>query len=300
MNNSFVPHSFAAHDGTFHADEVTACALLLLFDLIDKDKIYRTRDPDVLKQCEFVCDVGGVYDPQHKLFDHHQADYQGPLSSAGMIWKYLHEMQFVDEAEYHYLNDTLIVGVDDHDNGRSPLIPGLCTISHVVANFGPISYDVADKIRDQAFIEAVDFMLGHLRRLRERYRYILSCRETVAQAMQSKGYCLIFDEAIPWIESFFDLGGESHPALFIIMPAGEHWKLRAIPPSYAQRMGCRLFLPEEWAGRLEHDLQAVTGIPGSVFCHKGRFISVWETKEAALQALDHILKQAELKHENGV
>ena len=30
------PRSFGTHDGSFHADEVTACALLLLFDLIDR------------------------------------------------------------------------------------------------------------------------------------------------------------------------------------------------------------------------------------------------------------------------
>ncbi|MDF2550599.1 MAG: hypothetical protein K0S07_1666, partial [Chlamydiales bacterium] len=29
------PRSFGTHDGSFHADEVTACALLLLVDLID-------------------------------------------------------------------------------------------------------------------------------------------------------------------------------------------------------------------------------------------------------------------------
>ena len=63
------PRSFGTHDGTFHADEVTACALLLLCDQIDEVQIFRTRDPEVLKQCEFVCDVGGVYAPEQKLFD---------------------------------------------------------------------------------------------------------------------------------------------------------------------------------------------------------------------------------------
>lgn len=51
--------SCGVHDGTFHADEITACALLMLFDLIDEDKIIRTRDLDVLSTCEYVCDVGG-------------------------------------------------------------------------------------------------------------------------------------------------------------------------------------------------------------------------------------------------
>ena len=83
------PRSFGTHDGSFHADEVTACALLILFDLIDEDKIVRTRHREELSACEYVCDVGGIYDPKNKLFDHHQVDYQGPMSSAGMILLHL-------------------------------------------------------------------------------------------------------------------------------------------------------------------------------------------------------------------
>ncbi len=33
-----IPRSVGTHDGTFHADEVTACAFLLLFDLVDSNK----------------------------------------------------------------------------------------------------------------------------------------------------------------------------------------------------------------------------------------------------------------------
>ncbi len=59
MNHEIVPKSVGTHDGSFHADEVTACSLLLLYKLIDKDKIIRTRDPEALARCEYVCDVGG-------------------------------------------------------------------------------------------------------------------------------------------------------------------------------------------------------------------------------------------------
>src|SRR5271170_2959520 len=92
-----IPRSFGAHDGTFHADEVTACALLLLFNLIDADKIVRTRELERLEQCEYVCDVGGIYDPAKKLFDHHQVGYQGSLSSAGMILLHLKASHLINE-----------------------------------------------------------------------------------------------------------------------------------------------------------------------------------------------------------
>jgi len=281
--------NFGTHSGSFHADEVTACALLLYFDLIDRDKIVRTRDPSLLADCEYVCDVGGVYDPAKKLFDHHQAEYQGEMSSAGMILRYLVEIGKIAPTEREYINRALIHGVDAHDNGREPPIYGWCSFSHVVANFNPIEHGASSEVQDQAFFEALDFVVGHISRLFVRMRYIESCAGEVRKAMEGDPVCLEFEQSLPWLEPFFELGGEEHPALFVVMPSGDHWKLRGIPPSYEEKMSVRHPLPEEWAGLHHEDLAAVSKIPGAIFCHKGRFISVWETKEDAMKALHYVL-----------
>ncbi len=287
-----ITRSCGTHDGTFHADEVTACALLVLFDLIDEDKIHRTRDPKVLADCDFVCDVGGVYDPSQRLFDHHQADYSGPMSSAGMILLYLKDQEIIDKDTYGLLNQSLVLGVDAHDNGKAPQIEGFCTFSHLVSNFTPVRYDTGPEEQNAAFHEALTFVLGHLKRLLGRFEYIRSCREAVDQAMLAGRDCLHFDKAMPWLESFFELGGEEHPALFVIMPSGDHWKLRGIPPSYKDRMRVRVPLPQHWAGLLENELRDVAGIQGAIFCHKERFISVWETREDAEKAFEYIMQTA--------
>lgn len=291
MNSRIVSRSFGTHDGPFHADEVSACALLLLVDLIDRNLIVRSRKEEVLADCDFVCDVGGVYDPDTRRFDHHQADYRGELSSAGMVLAYLRDTGRLTEEEYLHLHDGIIGGVDAHDTGRAKPIPGLCTFSHVITQMLPIAYDASDEEFDAAFLVAVDFTLGHLARMLERYRYIAGCRQEVAVAMEEGGELLLFDRKIPWLENFFALGGDDHPALFVIMPAGPHWKLRAIPPTYQERMAVRLPLPAEWAGLLNSDLERVSGISGAVFCHKARFISVWESKEAAIEAFHQTLKE---------
>ena len=135
--------SFGTHDGSFHSDEVTACAILLLVGLIDRGKILRTREPKALEACEYVCDVGGIYDPKIKRFDHHQADYQGEMSSAGMIWLYLKDQKIIDEPTYHFFNRSLILGVDAHDNGRVVYEIGHCSFSQIVSNFVPVVYDAA-------------------------------------------------------------------------------------------------------------------------------------------------------------
>jgi uncharacterized UPF0160 family protein len=293
-----IKRSVGTHDGSFHADEVTACALLCVFGLIDTDKIVRSRDLKVLEECEYVCDVGGMYDPKQKRFDHHQSEYMENLSSAGMVWLYLKDEKIVDEATYDFFNRSLILGVDAHDNGHVTAEIGTCTFSQVITNFVPPIYDAPKEEQTQAFFEALEFAIGHLMRLKERFDYIRACREKVAECMKKKEKFLFFEEAMPWMECFFELGGKTHPALFVIMPSSGHWKLRGIPPTLEERMKVRIPLPQEWAGLLDEDLKRVSGIPGAIFCHKGLFVSVWKTKEDVFKALESVLER--IRHGNSV
>ncbi|MBM3207385.1 MAG: MYG1 family protein [Chlamydiae bacterium] len=289
-----IPRSFGTHSGTFHADEVTACALLLLFDFIDIQNVFRTRDLCILEKCQYVCDVGGIYDPRLLKFDHHQATYRGELSSAGMIWLHFKEQKIITDEVYTHFNKLLIHGIDAHDNGRSEADHGICTFSNVISNFVPIEYDALEKDQDDAFLQAVKFTLGHLDRMLKRFSYVQSCKQKVLDAMALKQKYLYFDQALPWIDTFFENGGENHPALFVIMPSGSHWKLRGIPPTSFDRMKVRVPLPETWAGLLDEELKKVSGIQGGIFCHKGRFISVWEDRDSAFKALKEILDKEHL------
>ena len=232
------------------------------------------------------------------MFDHHQSSYQGEMSSAGMVLAYLRELHVVKNEEAGFLHHMLVKGVDDHDNGRSPQIPGTTIFSHVIANFAPATYQSSREEMDAAFHEALLFVVGHLKRLLARHRYNRQCRKVVESSMQKSKQCLFFDQSIPWVESFFALHGKDHPALFVVMPAGEHWKLRGIPPDDEHRMQVRLPLPQEWAGLLGEDLKKVSKLKGAIFCHKGRFTSVWETKKDALLALKEVLKRNGIKQED--
>lgn len=295
MSIGIVLRSFGTHNGSFHADEVTACALLLYFQYIDRDKIYRTREERRLHSCDFVCDVGGVYDPTKRRFDHHQIDYRGDLSSAGMVLRYLKGEKALSEAFFEYLNRTLIHGIDEIDNGKIQPLYGHCSFSQLITTYVPVCYDAPEEEVDEAFFEALDLTLGLLARLENRFLYMQKCKALVADVMDKMDECLIFDRAMPWIDAFFELGGENHKAEFVIMPSGHHWKLRGIPPSLSRSMQVRNPLPEEWAGLSNEDLKKKTGIPGAIFCHKGRFFSVWEEKADALKALKMVLEQKKTK-----
>ena len=279
------------HDGPFHADEIIACVQLLYANLIQKNEIHRSRDPLVLSKFQFVVDVGAVYDEKHFLFDHHQSSYQGELSSAGMVAKFLFHQGFYDLPLYQHLKKELIDHVDAFDNGRvSREILNTPTFSHVIENFVPIR-EAADKEEmNRAFFQALDFAYGHFDRLVERYRYRQRCKEVVKKVMESCEEILVFDEMVPWLENFFELGGENHKAKYIVMPVPNGWKLRVIPKTYADRMGARLDLPSFWGGLNEEEFESISGIKGGKFCHKGLFIAIFATKEGAIEGAKRSLK----------
>ncbi len=236
---------------------------------------------------------GGIYDPSKKKFDHHQTSYTGPLSSAGMVWKYFQDTGIINPAMYRYLNGILIQGIDAHDNGVVEIESGFFSFSQVVSNFLPIEGNACPKAFQETFLSAFDFVYYQLQQLQKKYLYTQSCKEKVKQCMEKSKLALVFDESIPWMDNFFELGGEGHPALYVVMPTGIHWKVRGIPPSVRDKMRVRRPLPEEWAGLHEKELQKKTGIAGAIFCHKGRFISIWQTREDAMKALAVLLSKEE-------
>jgi uncharacterized UPF0160 family protein len=44
-------------------------------------KVLRTRDESLLEQCDIVADVGAVFDPSKKRFDHHQKTFNETFQS---------------------------------------------------------------------------------------------------------------------------------------------------------------------------------------------------------------------------
>lgn len=101
------------HFSTFHADEVTAIALLKVFKP-DDYKVYRVQHQITdFADADYIIDVGREYDNKTR-FDHHQ--WQGGLSSAGLIWKHIN-------LEGYGQIDGLIEAVDHNDVGIKPATP---------------------------------------------------------------------------------------------------------------------------------------------------------------------------------
>ena len=75
MGSSSSPPTIGTHNGSFHCDEALGVALLRRTQEFADAKVVRSRTPEVLDKCDVVIDVGGVYDPAAKRFDHHQKEF---------------------------------------------------------------------------------------------------------------------------------------------------------------------------------------------------------------------------------
>ena len=132
------------HSGTFHSDEVLSTLLLKYHPNSQKSILIRTRNYEILKECDIVVDVGNIINPETYRFDHHMKDFNEvfdekdeelnkiKLSSAGLVWKYLGNEILINILKYmnlyeknkKYLKEIhkkiyidFINGVDAIDNG---------------------------------------------------------------------------------------------------------------------------------------------------------------------------------------
>jgi len=270
------------HSGGFHADDVLALALIRVF----RDpaaSIVRTRDLDRLAACDVVFDVGGEFDPAAGRFDHHQSDYQGDRSSAGMILDWLRDEDCVDEDVADALRAELVDYVDAVDNGRQTPAAGVPCFSSLV---GMTTNGAVDM--DARYLAAVAFAEHVVAGIRDGVLSVRRAREIVWAAMDeavAQGCRTLFlEDYVPWKRAYFERGGEDHPTDFVVFPAEGAWRIMAIPPqpgSFANKVP----LPEAWAGLVDEDLSEVVGVAGARFCHKNRFIAVFATREGALEAM---------------
>ena len=275
------------HNGPFHADDVLAFALICAF--VDGNAtVTRSRSPQDWDAGDIVIDVGGVYEPDQGRFDHHQASYEGPLSSAGMVAQWLEDTGKIDSEVASALRTQVVDYVDDVDNGRlrpQPHIP--CFANQVQAfNHGNSTLEAYDS----AFKRAAKFAERYVRGIALGVAAVQSARVHVARAMaaavEQGSNIMELTEYCKWKHAYFDLGGSEHPTEYALYPGMDgKWHVLAIPPALGD-FGQKRSLPESWAGLTGSSLEAQTGVPGSRFCHKNLFIAVFSDRAGALKALE--------------
>ncbi len=277
-----------AHDGTFHTDDVFACATLSLAFKDKELEIVRSRDQAVIDGADAVVDVGGVYDVATKRFDHHQKEGAGardngiPYASFGLVWKEYGVQVAGNEESAKFIDEQLVQGIDGADNG----------VLNKVADNGIYCYSVIDIISamrttweehstmDDAFMEAVNLAVIILERMIAHaisYTHAQAILETAYSVAPDKQIIEIGKEYPGWYEV---MAAHPEPLFVIYQREDGAWSAKAVrivPIEFATRTQ----FPEAWAGLRDQELQTVSGVPDAIFCHNGRFIAVAQSREGA-------------------
>lgn len=288
------------HTAPHHADEVFATVLLsMLFPV----HLLRTRDQYIINRSNAtVYDVGGVFDPTKRRFDHHQRDFVEcradgtKYSSVGLIWrgygveivKKLGESRGVDDeiaAEVvAEVDKSLIRGIDVGDNGQGE-DGDYMSVSTAIMNFNAL-WD-SDEDSDECFMKACELAEAILRREIEVAISSVYGRVEVRKMIQStNGPVIAMDKLVDgWID---EVANPDNPKakglLYAVFPARDgDWNVRAIPTDADKLMEQRKSFPEAWRGLRGRELADVTGVKTAIFCHMAGFFAAAKTKEDAIR-----------------
>ena len=295
------------HSGGFHADELLSSVVLT--HLFPQAELQRTRDRQWLTPAadKIIYDVGGDYNAEAQIFDHHQRpgplrDDDQPFSSFGLIWAhygraYLAAMDVpADDVEaIHATFDTkFVLPIDLLDNGAmEPSVAGplsILTLPSLLGSLKPVFDDPSPTADDDAFFTALpiacSFVEASVRNLTAKARAL----SLVAAAIAEAGTAPILElpMGMPY-RSALDKAEAEH-IMFMINPRGDDWTLNGIKLS-SDTFDQRADLPAAWAGLTDTALEEASGVVGAKFCHNGRFIAVANSREAILKMADLAVKE---------
>ena len=285
--------TIVTHSLKFHADDVLAVATLLL--ILEKENdvtVIRTRDPEIISKADYVVDVGGVDNPEKNRFDHHQEGGAGGrsngilYSSFGLVWKKFGETLSGNKGVADKIDESLVQPIDAIDNGIEISKP-------IIENIKP--YDIGDffwvlvpswkegiEHIDEMFMQAVSYAKVLLTREVLKTKDIIESKDFVRKIYfgSSDKKLIVLDRYYPTGEYMPDFP----EPLFVVFPKSDDnsWVLKAVRENSGQ-FSNRRSLPQSWAGKRDTELEKVTGVPGAIFCHNGRFIAIAKTKEAILK-----------------
>lgn len=309
------------HDGTFHADEVLACSMLCMLPQYREATIVRSRDKEVLQQCDIAVDVGGIYDAATNRYDHHQREftdtmhelgYSTRLSSAGLVYRHFGAEVLAllapdtdARALYKKVYKSFMEEIDGIDNGKEAFdgqrqYDVTTTLSARVGELNAQWND--DKSTTNARFATAMGMVGKefASRVLSMARCWWPARSLVLEALNAAKdvhptrEILVFKNSCPWDAHLFeleeelaaagdaDVKGAAKYVLYAEPAPSTKWRIQAVPVEEGS-FSQRKSLPEAWRGVRDAALSEKSGIDGCIFVHAGGFIGGNETYAGALE-----------------
>lgn len=269
------------HSGRFHADEVFAVSMVLM---VEEHEVVRSREQEVIDEGDIVLDVGAEYDPATLRFDHHQNSFtrerdEGiPFATAGLVWEYFATRIFEskgltdpDQIAYatKWVDDKLIKDIDAVDNGMYLEDPRP-SVSMVIGLMNKSSDEPEEQ--EAAFKKAVDFTSDIMNNIVDSaVSEAQVAAELTALLDTLENGILILEKNLPYKDFI-----SKHPEV-----------KRVVYPRNEEQFGVycngkQNHLPERFRGLRDVELNQVSGLDDTIFCHKSGFMCVTLSKESAL------------------
>jgi uncharacterized UPF0160 family protein len=293
LNNTNEKVTLVTHSGSFHSDDIFACATLSI--LLERKGIefdvLRTRDEEIINRGNYVFDVGCIYDAEHDRFDHHQPGGAGKhdngieYAAFGLVWKKYGE-ELCGSKEAALMIDTKLVSpIDAGDNAINLTEPKNVVSPYYIQNafnsFYPTWKNLGDDALYAGFIECVGMAKKILEREIAQATDMMDAKDAVLEIYHntSDKKIVVLDKKYPY-EEFLSQFPEP---MFVIYPRVDGaWAAKA------QREDKRSFknkkdFPASWSGLRDEELQKVSGVADALFCHRALFLAVARSKEGAIK-----------------
>ncbi|XP_043239617.1 MYG1 exonuclease-like isoform X3 [Amphibalanus amphitrite] len=325
-------HKIGTHNGTFHCDEVLAVSMLKMLPECQDAEIIRSRDEDMLKECDIVVDVGAVYDPDNHRYDHHQKSFTETmqsvsggrkpwttrLSSAGLVYHHFGRDVLAarlgdapadtHEVLYDRLYQTFVEEIDAVDNGinqydGTPRYQVTSTIGARVSRLNPAWNDPEPDERGR-FERAMALVTAEFgEALRRLHTVWLPARQLVEAALRDRHRVhpsgLIAElpaGGAPWKDHLFTLEQQLEPpaqVMFMLYTdQNGNWRVQTVPP-FVGSFDMRVPLKKSWRGLRDDELSKESGISGCVFVHASGFIGGAKSRESVLEMALQSLREAD-------
>lgn len=303
-----IPDFLVTHSGGFHADELLSSVILTR--LFPEARVVRSRAPEWITPGDnrIIYDVGGAYDADARIFDHHQRgaplreDGQ-PYSSFGLIWKhyghdYLAATGLPDahvETVHGAFDASFVLPIDLMDNGAmSPSVAGplaVLTLPVLLETLKPVFDEPDLEALERAFHAALAIARSFLEARIAGSAAKLRAEDIVLKAVADAGENRVLElpQGMPFRSAVIKSGADH--LLFVVHPRDKDWCLTGIRRA-DEGFELRADLPAAWAGLSNGDLEAACGVDGASFCHNGRFFAAAKTREAALAMAELAVNEA--------
>ena len=285
------------HNDRFHADDVFAGAVLTLL-YKDSIEFKRTRDENEIKKGDIVFDVGGFYNSDKNLFDHHQKEGAGkrengiPYASFGLVWKKWGEEICESKEVADLVDKNLVQSVDAGDNGFSfytynntELDLTEYNLNHLISIFGS-TWKETDNF-DEEYLEVIKMAIKILKR-----EITVAKHKIEAIPLLNKFYEKTEDKRVLILDDYLPFGSfvkKHDEILFVVSPSKDKdvWRVNTVKK---EGFISRKDLPKNWGGLRDKDLEKVTGVKGTIFCHRNLFLAVTDNKNSAIELVKLALK----------